>query len=247
MGRLINVPRTLITLIVGILATILAAIGVIIISRFSPTSPLIDAIARLWARSWLTASGTLLTVGGLENVDTDRSYMVVANHQSNMDVFATFVGLPIPIRFVAKAEIFRIPLLAAAMRAIGIIELDRNTRRALHDFVNRGTQALVATGRSVMIFPEGTRSITGELGVFKKGAFTMAVASELPVLPVTISGSHEAWPPGSRIIRGGHIDLHIDPPIETADNRLGDSGALAEQVRELMQINLDDKREPHGA
>ncbi|MPZ52711.1 MAG: 1-acylglycerol-3-phosphate O-acyltransferase [Acidimicrobiia bacterium] len=246
-ARLVDIPRTVVTVVVGVVATIIAAVSVIVISRFSPTNPLVDKVARWWGQSWLTASRTTVATTGLENIDVNRSYMVVANHQSNMDVFATFVAMPIPIRFLAKAELFKIPLLAPAMRAIGIVEVDRNARRAIHEFVNTGTQQLIAAGRSVIIFPEGTRSPDGSLLPFKKGAFTMAVAAGLPILPVTISGSGEAWPAGSRIIRGGHIDIRVDPALETADMRLGDSGILLSQVRELMLDNRNQLGEPHGA
>lgn len=233
-----DIPRTALTLITGVMATVAAAISVVIISRLSPTSPLVDRVARWWGQAWLTASGTGLTVRGLEHVDPNRSYMVVANHQSYMDVFATFVGLPIPIRFLAKTELFRIPLLASGMRAIGIIEVDRNARSAIRDFVNEGTKRLVAAGRSVIIFPEGTRSHDGELLQFKKGAFTMAVGAGLPVLPVTLRGTGAAWPADSLIVRGGHIEIQIDPPLETQDLRMGDSGELSSKVRSIMESNL---------
>ncbi len=165
-------------------------------------------------------SGCPLEVQGAELVDPKRSYVVVANHLSVLDIMACFLAVPVPIRFLAKKELFRIPILAPAMRAIGIVEVDRSARSAIHEQVNRQARELVASGRSLIIYPEGTRSRDGELRPFKKGAFTMAVAGGIPVLPLTIAGTYRAWPPGRLLVTGGRtIKAVIDPPIETAGLR----------------------------
>ena len=143
---------------------------------------------------------------------------------------------PCPIRFLAKKELFRIPILAPAMRAIGIVEVDRSARSAIHEQVNRQARELVASGRSLIIYPEGTRSRDGELRPFKKGAFTMAVAGGIPILPVTIAGTYRAWPPGQLLVPGGRtITAVIDPPIETA-------GMKREDVTRLTEDDPDHHR-----
>lgn len=222
----------------GLLATFIASVSVIVLGKLAPTSRWIDVTARCWARAWLTASGTKLVVTGREHVDPSRSYVVVANHLSILDIMACFVAVPFPIRFLAKKELFAIPLFASAMRAIGIVEVDRFARTAFHDQINHQTRDLVAKGRSVIIYPEGTRARSGALGPFKKGAFTMAVAGGLPVLPVTIEGSYEAWPPSTLWIRGGDVIVHIDPPVDTSALTQADAGRLRDEVHRMINRRL---------
>lgn len=234
MENLRYLPRTALTYLLGFLATVVAAPVVILLARFRPHSPAIDRFARAWSRVWLVAAGTDLEVSGREHVEAGRSYVVVANHVSNLDIMACFLAIPLPIRFLAKKELFRVPLLAGAMRAIGIVEVDRAARNAVHDQVNTQVRALVEAGRSVIIYPEGTRTRSGELGPFKKGAFTMAVAGGLPVLPVSILGTYQAWPPASPWVRGGSVRVIIDPPLATEHLTQADVASLRDRARALI-------------
>jgi 1-acyl-sn-glycerol-3-phosphate acyltransferase len=237
---LLSPVRTILTLVLGVLATLMAAPAVIVIARLRPTSPQIERVARIWSRIWLAAAGCPLEVRGKEHVDSSRSHVVIANHLSVLDIMASFLAVPLPIRFLAKKELFSVPVLAPAMRAIGIVEVDRVARSAIHEQVNRQAKALVASGRSLIIFPEGTRSRSGELRPFKKGAFTMAVAGGIPILPVTIAGTYRAWPPGKLWVYGGKITVVIDPPIETAGAGREDVGRLANEARAIVARRYAD-------
>lgn len=228
--------RTVLTLSLGVISTLIAAPVVIVIARVNPTSPNIERIARAWSRIWLAMAGCTLEVLGGELVDRSRSHIVVANHLSVLDIMVCFLAVPVPIRFLAKKELFRIPILAPAMRAIGIVEVDRNARSAIHEQVNRQARELVASGRSLIIYPEGTRSRDGELRPFKKGAFTMAVAGGIPVLPLTIAGTYRAWPPGRFLVYGRRkITAVIDPPIETTGMTREDVTHLTEDTRTIIE------------
>src|SRR5690606_24917074 len=163
------------------------------------------------------------------------------NHESTFDIMACFLALPVPIRFLAKKELFRIPLLAQAMKAIGIVEVDRQARIPIHDQLNVQAKELIAAGRSVIIYPEGTRTRTGVLGPFKKGAFTIALGMGLPILPVAIEGSFEAWRPGTFLIRGGEITVKIEPPIETDGLERADANILRDQAREVIASALESQ------
>jgi 1-acyl-sn-glycerol-3-phosphate acyltransferase len=231
---LIDVPRTLITVVAGVTATILAVAVISVIVMFDDTSPIIDRIIRVWSRVWLVASGTRLEVEGGDNIDPDRSYIVVANHLSALDIMACLLAVPLPIRFLAKKELFRIPILAQGMRMVGIIEVDREARGAVHTDVNRQSKDLVEKGRSLIIYAEGTRPRNGVMKPFKKGAFTMAISSGLPILPLSIHGSFEAWPPGTPLARGGSIRVVLDKAIETEGLMTSDTGELRDQVREVI-------------
>lgn len=233
MALLADLFRTAVTFAGAVVMTIVCAAAVMIVSRLSPRSHAVERIIRLWSRTWLLLSGTRLRVVGGENVDTSRSYVVVANHESAFDIMACFLALPVPIRFLAKKELFRIPILAQGMRAIGIVEVDRQARIAIHEQLNAQAKELIAAGRSVIIYPEGTRTRTGELGPFKKGAFTIALGLGLPLLPVAIDGSYEALKPGTFLIRGGReITVEILPPIET--DECGDANELRDRARDVI-------------
>lgn len=240
MRLLIDVPRTLITAVAGVLATIVAVTLIVIVAIFNDTSPLIDHIIRGWSRVWLIASGTHLEIEGADNIDPDRSYVVVSNHLSALDIMVCLLAVPLPIRFLAKKELFRIPVLAQGMRAVGVIEVDRQARGAVHATVNKQAQQLIEARRSLIIYAEGTRPRDGVLRPFKKGAFTMAISAQLPVLPLTINGSYEAFPPGQIWVHGGTIDVVIDPPIETEGMTHADTGELRDRVYDVISKRLVD-------
>jgi 1-acyl-sn-glycerol-3-phosphate acyltransferase len=147
---------------------------------------------------------------------------------------ACLLAVPLPIRFLAKKELFRVPVLAQGMRMVGIIEVDREARGAVHSEVNRQSRELIEKGRSLIIYAEGTRPRNGVMKPFKKGAFTMAITSGLPVLPLSIHGSFEAWPPGTPLVRGGVIKVILDKPVETEGMSTSDTGDLRDQVREVI-------------
>lgn len=234
MRWLVDSFRTFITVVAGVLATLIAVPLILLIAWRNDTSPLIDRLIHGWSRTWLIASGTKLEIVGQENIEPGRSYVVVANHQSALDIMACLLAVPIPIRFLAKKELFEIPLFAQGMRAVGIIEVDREARGAIHAEVNRQAKALIAKKRSLIIYAEGTRPRNGVMKAFKKGAFTMAIASQLPILPVSMHGSFESWPPGQPWIHGGSIRAVIDPAIETEGMTHADSGDLRDQIFEII-------------
>ncbi|MGH8913742.1 MAG: lysophospholipid acyltransferase family protein [Acidimicrobiia bacterium] len=234
MRWLIDLPRTLITIVAGALATLIAVALIAVIALFNDTSPAIDRIIRGWSRIWLIMSGTRLEVEGAVNIDPARSYVVVANHLSVFDIMACLLAVPLPIRFLAKKELFKIPVLAQGMRLVGIIEVDREARGAVHAEVNRQSRKLIGKGRSLIIYAEGTRPRDGVMTRFKKGAFTMAIAARLPILPLAIHGSYDAWPPGARLVRGGTIRVVLDKPIETEGLGHPDTGDLRDQVEEVI-------------
>lgn len=232
--------RSALTWAVGVFATIVGALSALAIVVFKPTSPAIEGVIHWWSRTWLRVSGTEVTIEGQENIDFDQSYIIVANHLSTLDIMVCFLAVPLPIRFLAKKELFRIPLLAQAMRAVGIIEVDRAGRSTIHTSVNRQARDLIAHNRSLVIYAEGTRPRDGVMKPFKKGAFTMAIASQLPVLPLSIHGTYEAAVPGKPWFRGGPVTAIIDPAIPTAGMTQANADALRDRVREIIAKRVSD-------
>ena len=237
---IIDVPRSAIAVFFGVLATLIAVPIVMVLAMINDTSQWIERVIRTWSRVWLFFSRTKLDIHGQENIDPSRSYVVVANHLSILDIMACFLAVPLPIRYLAKKELFSVPVLAQGMRAVGIIEVDRSARGSIHATVNRQSQELLNKGRSLIIYAEGTRPRSGVMTRFKKGAFTMAIASELPVLPVSIHGSYEAWPPAQPWLHGGTIEVIVDPPIETTGMTHADSGELRDRVHDLVAKRVTD-------
>lgn len=246
MRLLLDLPRTLLTVTAGVVTTVVCVVIVVAVAVFDDTAPAIERVIRFWARVWMVTSGTSLQVEGRENVDPARSYVVVANHLSTLDIMACLLALPVPIRFLAKKELFRIPILAQGMRVVGVIEVDRDARSAVHAEVNRQAKQLVAKGRSLIIYAEGTRPRDGVMRQFKKGAFTMAIASGLPVLPVAIHGSYQAWRPGTPLVRGGRVKVVIDPPIETDRLTQSDNTELRDRVRAIIASHVEAMGGPVG-
>lgn len=237
----IVIVHTALTVLSAFVATFLASAAVWAVAVVRPQSTLIQRIIVAWSRAWLVPAGVDLQVVGEEHVDPTTSYVVVANHRSNIDVMVCFAALPIPIRYLAKAELFRIPVFAQAMRAIGIVEVDRKHRRELSiiETVNRQADQVIARGHSLIIYPEGTRSRDGSPRPFKKGAFTMAVASGMPVLPVTLHGTRDVWAPHRFWIHPGRVTVVIDPPIDTSGLDRSDVEALRQRVEAQINGHLD--------
>jgi 1-acyl-sn-glycerol-3-phosphate acyltransferase len=230
--------RTAATWIVGVLMTIICTALVLITAFIKDTSPFVEKIIRFWSRTWIVMAGAKLTIEGQSHVDANTSYVVVANHLSTLDIMSAFLAIRLPIRFLAKTELFKIPLFAQGMRAVGIVEVDREARGAVHATVNQQAKELIAKKRSLIIYPEGTRPRNGVMKRFKKGAFTMAIANQLPVLPMSIHGSYEAFPPGKAWVYGGLIRIIIDPPIETAGLDYSDTGDLRDQAYEIISSRV---------
>lgn len=230
----VTASRTIATWVSGVFATIVGAISVLALVLINPSSPKLESVIHWWSRVWLRASSTDLDIQGQENIDPAESYIVVANHLSTLDIMVCFLAVPLPIRYLAKKELFRIPLMAQAMRAVGIIEVDRAARTSIHSSVNRQAKELIEHKRSLIIFPEGTRPRDGVMKPFKKGAFTMAISSQLPVLPISIHGTYEAAVPGKPWFRGGPVSATIHPPIATAGMSQADADSLRDTVRGII-------------
>ena len=244
MRWVIDIPRTLITLTAGVLATVVAVALVVVTAAINDVSPFIDKVIRGWSRVWLVFSGTRLEVEGQEHVDPARSYVVVANHISAFDIMACLLAVRLPIRFLAKTELYKVPVLAQGMRAVGIVEVDRAARGAIHADVNRQGRELISKGRSLIIYAEGTRPRDGVMKPFKKGAFTMAISGQLPVLPLSIHGSYEAWKPGTPWIHGGKIQVVIDAAVETTGMTQADGNHLRDQVRAIIAKRVTEMGGP---
>jgi 1-acyl-sn-glycerol-3-phosphate acyltransferase len=147
-----------------------------------------------------------------------------------LDVPAVLIHLPGEVRTLAKRELFRLPVLGVAMKLGGFVPVDRSNRQAAVASVQEATE-VARSGASFLIAPEGTRSRTGKILPFKKGAFYMAIDSGVTILPISVKGAFELMPPGSFAIRSGTIEVIFHEPIPTAGFRHEDRRSLMEEVR----------------
>ena len=172
------------------------------------------AVQVFWSRSVLWLLLVPITVTGRENVDPKQSYVFVANHQSFLDVFAVYGWLPNNFKWLMKKELRKIPFVGTACAVAGHIFVDRSNPRAALQSIEY-IKAELVDGISTVIFPEGTRTKTGQMGRFKQGAFKIAMDLNLPVVPISLSGFHQAMPSGSYFINPhARVHLHIGKPVD---------------------------------
>lgn len=167
----------------------------------------------LWSRMNAIFTPMLVKVQGREHVDRKTSYVVVSNHQSYYDIFLIYGWLGMDIKWVMKKELAFFPGIGFGSRKVGHIFIDRSSKLAALETLDHAARKLV-NGTSVVIFPEGTRSTTGEMGAFKRGAFKLALDLGLPILPLSISGTREILPAGTLNLLPGKAVLTIHEPID---------------------------------
>ncbi len=181
-----------------------------------------------WSRRLVEHARIQLDPHGLEHIQPDQSYVVMSNHQGDYDIPVLFQALRIPLRMVAKTELFRIPIFGQAMLDSGFIELDRKNRRRALQSMKVAKQRLTQDKLSVWIAPEGTRSKSGVMAPFKTGGFHLAVDTGVPILPVSVCGTINVLRSGdNKVHKGQPVQVHVHPPIDVSDYN-------KQQLRQLM-------------
>lgn len=188
--------------------------------------------ARAWARLILATTGVRVRVVGLERLDPSRSYVFASNHQSIYDIPIVFASIPYQLRIVAKDSLGRVPFLGWHLRRTGHLLVDR--RNPGPDIVQK-MKRLVSQAHSLIVFPEGTRSVDGVVGRFKKGTFVVASDARLPVVPLTIGGSRHVMKKGRLMVCPGEVTLVVHDPIETSGITRDGVIPFAERVRDVVR------------
>ncbi len=225
--------RTPLIAIWVVLVTIFFSISAIIVSFITKNGDMPNKVAAIWARFILAASRIKVEVTGLSNIDPSKSYIYMSNHQGNFDIPILQAYLPVQFRWLAKAELFNIPVFGYAMGRAGHISIDRSDlKSALKSLKNAA--GIIRNGVSVLIFPEGTRSCDGNIGQFKKGGFILSVDSGVPIVPVII---HGLWPlmlKNKVFVRPGNVLLEIKEPIESTEYTRKTKDNLLKKVRYVI-------------
>lgn len=217
------VPFTLFVIITGVPVTFL-----------DPTGRFLHRYGQFWGRVALLLAGVRVTVAGAEKIPVDCPLIFMGNHQSNFDILTLYAGLPHHFSWIAKEELFRIPLFGLAMKRAGYLPLDRGDgRRALKTMESAAEK--IRNGVSVIIFPEGTRSMDGKLLPFKRGGFLLAARAGVPIVPFTITGSARVNPPKQLLIRPGTVTITFGDPIATTGATGKKRDELIDRVRDAIE------------
>jgi 1-acyl-sn-glycerol-3-phosphate acyltransferase len=207
----------------------------IVLALFGVRGRIFVRWSRQWARVALRASGSRAVAHGLEHVEPGKPFILVANHVSWFDIFAIATVLPVDFHFVAKKELEKIPVFGRAWRVAGHVSIDRSNRERAVASLRQAGEQMRRQRSVVIIFAEGTRSRSGRLQPFKKGAFVLAVETRIPVIPTIVTGSFDIMRPDTFVVRPATIHVHFEPPV-SPEGRNVDS--LLEEVRATVVRRL---------
>lgn len=235
--KLLRLLRALLAVPFALLLTLFISIVTLIwtlILRRDAAS--VQGLAAWWARSICAFSGVSVSVSGTENLDPQKPYIFAANHQSQFDIFALQGFLGVDFRWLAKKELFQVPIWGPAMRRAGYIPVDRSHGRQALKSLDEAAQK-IAAGTSVIIFPEGTRTRDGKMQDFKAGAMILAIKSGVEIVPVAIQGTYDILPKGKLLMNPGNVSIRAGKPIATKDYTTKDKHKLAKILQdEVTQL-----------
>lgn len=233
-----SAPRTLAVVLATLGGNLFIIVGSLIFATLSilfswvpPRGRWVFLMARLWSRGLLAFSGLRLQVSNAAVIESTGCYVFMPNHQSLYDIPALIASLPVPAFFFAKQSLFRIPVFGWALKAGGFVSIDREDRSQ----ARKGFEAAVRNleqGRSTVIFPEGTRSLDGQLLPFERGGFLLALKSGAAIVPAGIQGTLQVRKRGSRKVTPGTITVNYGRPIDISDFNVRLKDELAETVRQ---------------
>ena len=172
--------------------------------------------SQVWSNLLIAICGVTLKQRHLVPIANDKARIYISNHQSHFDTPALFKTLPVPLFFIAKKELKKVPFMGQYMQAVGMVFIDRSNReKAFESIRQAGTE--IQKGKNVVSFPEGTRSSTGKVNLFKRGTFILACENNIEIVPVAIKGAEKIIPPKSFDIHSGSVEVIVGEPILPGD------------------------------
>jgi len=220
-----------------VLSTLVLGFFAFITYPFDRKGKVVHRYARLWGKVALLANRVKVKVEGMEHLKGIGPYIFMSNHQGSFDIFALLGYLPFQFKWLAKKELFSIPFFGWTMAAAGYISIDREGTRRTVEAMNEAAQK-IRDGMSMVIFPEGSRSPDGSIQPFKRGGFTLAIKSKVPIIPIAISGSRDIMPKEKLTTTSGEIRIRMDLPIETQNYSLKDREFLMKRVSQTISKNF---------
>jgi 1-acyl-sn-glycerol-3-phosphate acyltransferase len=230
--------RSALLLIIAVIFTAFMSGCAVLFPLISPGENKAHRVASIWARILLILTNTRVKVIGTENVLAGKPQIFMANHQSDFDILIVLAHIPGQFRWIVKKELFNIPVFGTAMRSAGYIEIDRQHHESAMMSVDEAARK-IKEGKSVMSFPEGTRSRDGSIRPFKKGMFHLAIKSGVPIVPISIVGAKDIMPKRSLYIKPGKVTLVFDKPIDVSGYGIENRNELIERVRNVIVGNCE--------
>lgn len=198
---------------------------------FWKNAEFVHKVQQFWSRSFFWLMFLPVSVDGQKHIVPGQSYVFVANHQSMFDVWLVYGWLPVIFKWLMKAELRKVPFVGTGCKAAGHIFIDRRNTKAAMESLKEVEKQLV-NGVCTVIFPEGTRSLNGEVGRFKRGAFQIAWDLGLPVIPLSLDGCYEVLPKGKPFVYRAPVHMHIGEPIDL--KQFSDQNEAIEAVRNAV-------------
>ncbi len=220
------------------LGNVLFGIFLLFCSFFVRRISFYNFIIRIWAKWTLLVMPGKVKLQGLENIESARPYIIIANHESTVDIFCLLGKIPIPMRMVAKKDLEKSFIVGPSMRRSGFIFVDNVNKGSSIAHLNQKFEHLKKEGISIMIFPEGSRFKDVPLSPFRPGAFVMAIEHGWPILPIAIKGARAMMPPGKKLFRRSDIELRVLPPIESKNYTREMRQELSDTCHQLLEKEL---------
>ncbi len=235
MKRILGLLHSAVFATLLVVITVVGAIVVMIVGTFRPYSPINQWIMKTWSRWVLFLAGVKVTIRGLEHIEPNQSYIIVANHQSHFDIPVVVGYLPLKMTIISKKELFKIPFFGWGMKAAGVLKVDRSNRHQAIATLKEAERILKENHISLLAFPEGTRSRDGKIHRFKKGPFMVALQTGLPVLPVTLVGTYDILRPKTLNLNPGRVTMIIHPPVDSTRYDLSSRDEFIETVKSIIE------------
>src|SRR5687767_4353009 len=222
--------RTIWVVFIVVVVTIPCAAATLLVAMVRSTSPWIEKIIRTWARAMVGAAGIDLRSENADAIRRDQRYVLVANHYSYFDIPCILAAIKQPIRFMAKASLFKIPIFGWALGRAGFIPIDRKNRRTAVKSFELAAER-IRKGNTIVVFPEEGRTRERAMRPFQRGAFLLAMKSEQPIVPIAIDGTWEVFPATRWHVTPGVVTIKVGTPLPTAGQTLRDKDRLLTESR----------------
>jgi 1-acyl-sn-glycerol-3-phosphate acyltransferase len=229
--------RTVWLAFAAVVVTIPFAMATIAVAIVRSTSPLIDEIVRRWGKLLVAAAGIELHTENVERLDPNKRYILVSNHYSYLDIPCIVAAIPQPIRFMAKASLFKIPIFGWAIGRAGFIPIDRKNRRTAVKSFDLAADR-IRKGNTIVIFPEEGRSRERTMRAFQRGAFLLAIRSEKTIVPIAVDSTYNVFPVGAKRVKPGRVTVRVGTPIPTENLTLKAKDSLLTQSRDQIETML---------
>lgn len=232
--------RTIWVIINMIVWTVILAGGGLILSIFEWKGKILGQVAHLWSKLILWSAGIKYEVVGLENLDSEQNYVFTGNHESAFDIPLAFAGIKHHMVSISKIGLKWIPIFGWAMQAAKHIFVDRKNHSKALKSLEKAVVSLKNNPRSIMLFPEGTRSKDGKIHKFKKGGLLLGIEAQIPIVPMALCGTGDVALKGELKLKSKEIELRIGKPINTIGMTYKDRNSLTDKVyKEIVSLKSD--------